>query len=209
MSTLTCLHSGDKVAYSITDGMDVGVTLQLELDWGAEKSKVLSQLLSDHPEVFTTPDIAPSLLDDYQLNDSHWSWVTKAHYSQSNEYFWFYLLADKKVQSACIIKHPKSSKVDSSGIFYIDYLAVAYWNRSRPGYSRRFKNTGTILITHAIRYATEILGYRPGFSLHSLPSAEAYYRKLNMTDFGPDPAYHELRYFEASEAVARAIGSGA
>lgn len=208
MQTLKCLHTGQDIPYTISDGIDFLTTISLEVDWAAEKAKVFAKLIEDNPGALGDPASGGALLDAYQLNDFHWVWTQKAQQCNSAEYFWFYLMADGKVQAACIIKHPKESKVDGAGIFYVEYLAVAYWNRDRNGYARRFAGAGTKLLVHAINYSISVLGYRPGFSLHSLPSSEGYYRGLKMTDYGIDADYHDLRYFEASEPVAQSIAQG-
>lgn len=98
--------------------------------------------------------------------------------------------------------------MDGSYIFYIDYIAAAYWNRDRPGYKKRFSGIGSRLISFVIDYAKDKLGYRYGFCLHSLPSAESYYRSLGMTEFDFDEAKEGLRYYEAChETAARIAGS--
>lgn len=209
MQTLKCLHTGKDIPYAITDGIDLRTTASLDMDWGEEKARIFGQLIAENQEALSDPGKWDELLDAYQLNDYHWAWAQKALHCKSAEYFWFYLKADGKVQAACIIKHPKESRADSAGIFYVDYLAVAYWNRQRNGFSRRFDGVGTKLLVHAINYSINVMGYRPGFSLHSLPSSEGYYRKLKMTDYGIDAEYQNLRYFEASEPVARSIAQGA
>lgn len=209
MQILKCLHTGRDVTYTVTDGIDLLATANLDRDWSAEKAKILGQLFVEHPDALSDPSKWEGLLDTYQLNDHHWAWTQKARLYNSAEFFWFYLMADGQVQAACIIKHPKESRADKAGIFYVDYLAVAYWNRRRDGYVRRFDGVGTKLLIHAINYSIDVLGYRPGFSLHSLPSSEGYYQNLKMTDFGMDQSYQNLRYFEASEPVALSIAQGA
>lgn len=148
MQTLKCLHTGKDVPYTVIDGIDLRTTANLDIDWNEEKAKIFGQLIAENPEAMSDPDRYGELLDRYQLNDFHWGWIQKAAHCRSDEYFWFYLQADGKVQAACIIKHPKESRADKAGIFYIDYLAVAYWNRRRDGYTRRFDGVGTKLLVH-------------------------------------------------------------
>jgi hypothetical protein len=209
MQTLKCLHTGNDVPYTIIDGIDLRTAVSLDLDWNEEKAKIFGELIAENPDAFSSPERFDELLVGYQLTDYHWDWTKKAALCRTDEYFWFFLQAEGKVQAACIIKHPKASREDSAGIFYIDYLAVAYWNREREGYARKFGGVGTKLLVHAINYSINTLGYRPGFSLHALPSSEGYYRKLNMTDYGIDTAYQNLRYFEAPAPVANSIAQGA
>jgi hypothetical protein len=209
MNFLKCVQDGESVPFTVCNGLDLPTILKLELDWGAEKAKIFAQLIEDHPEVLEDQERFREVMDEYQLSDHHWNWITKARHLGTQEYFWFFLIAEDKAQAACIIKHPKHSRIDNAGIFYIDYLAVAYWNRDREKYIRRFKGVGTALIMHAVKYSIEVLGYRPGFSLHSLPSAEGYYRQLKMAEYDKDPDYHDLIYFEAPEPIALSLAEGA
>ncbi|OVZ67318.1 hypothetical protein CDO43_30670, partial [Pseudomonas aeruginosa] len=42
----------------------------------------------------------------------------------------------------------------------------------------------------------------PGFCLHSLPTAEGYYRYLGMIEYDADADKENLRYFEAPPDIA-------
>ncbi|KAA6123118.1 hypothetical protein KZ686_15960 [Cupriavidus cauae] len=181
------------------------LTLTLEADWSAAKAEAFNVLCERFPTGFTSQDEFDSAVAEYNLVDLHWNWLNKAHHAATNDYQWFYLMAEDKVQGVCIIFHPKPSREDGEKIFYIDYIAAAYWNRNRPGYKRRFSNIGHILITYAVDHAVRVLGYRPGFSLHALPTAESYYSRLGMTPYDCDANKEGLRYFEASEVCARAV----
>ena len=92
--------------------------------------------------------------------------------------------------------------MDGERIFYIDYVASAYWNRDRPNYEKQFGSVSRILIAHASHFAINTLGYRPGFCLHSLPTAEGYYRYLGMIEYEVDAEKENLRYFEAPPDIA-------
>jgi hypothetical protein len=47
-------------------------------------------------------------------------------------------------------------------------------------------------------------GFHGRIGLHSLPSAELFYRDvIEMEDCGPDAAYQNLRYFEMTAERAR------
>jgi hypothetical protein len=113
----------------------------------------------------------------------------------SDEYEWFYLLSQGKPQGACVFYHPKESIIDEKDIFYIEYVAVAPWNRDTPVTNRKFKGIGTILIKCALNYAVDKLGLQYGFSLHSLSQAKNYYEKIGMINF-PEKDKDRLVYFE-------------
>jgi hypothetical protein len=197
-----CNHSKQPVSYSIIHGFDLPLTLQADHDWNLEKMRIVKQLFADHPDAQTDPSKLEKLFTDYNLTDWHWIWNCKAFDRMGKGYEWFYLVAENKVQGICIIFHPKESPLHSDNIFYVDYIAAAYWNRPRPNYKRQFDNLGTILLSYCVKYSVDQLKYRPGFFLHSLPTAEGYYSKKGLRDLGIDTQYEDLRIFEASESCS-------
>ncbi len=59
----------------------------------------------------------------------------------------------------------------------------------------RLRGVGSALITAAVALSDDE-GFKGRLGLHSLPQADAFYRKIGMTDLGQDTAYQNLRYFE-------------
>jgi hypothetical protein len=206
---LTCRQSGQSYPYEIHRGLTPLLALQLHEEWGAEKAKVLRQIFADVPKAAEDNDLLFEQLFKYGLADFGWRWLDKAIHLDTEEYQWFFLKADQKIQAVCIIYHPKASRLDGEQIFYVDYVASAYWNRDRPGHAKQFGSVGRILIAHASHFAINTLGYRPGFSLHSLPTAEGYYLSLGMIEFDADTAKENLRYYEAPVSVADRLASEA
>lgn len=89
-------------------------------------------------------------------------------------------------------------------LVYVEYLEVAPWNRSELGAAPRLRGVGTVLLTAAAALSHDE-GFKGRIGLHSLPQADAFYRRTGMTDLGPDPAYQNLRYFEMTVEQARAF----
>ena len=87
---------------------------------------------------------------------------------------------------------------------YVEYLEVAPWNRAELGAKPRLRGVGTVLLTAAVALSNGE-GFKGRIGLHSLPQADAFYRKIGMTDLGPDAAYQNLRYFEMTVEQARAF----
>jgi hypothetical protein len=114
---------------------------------------------------------------------------------QGDEYRWFFMIAEGYPQAACLTYHPKPSAIDGKGIFYIEYVAVAPWNRENPMCKRSFKGVGKVMVNEINTYANAHLGLRPGFSLHALPKAIGFYESIGMERF---PAFDKngLPYFE-------------
>lgn len=200
--SLICRHTEEFVPYQIHQGLQSEFVLRLDEQWGIEKRAIIKQLVDDVPAAAKNPDVLVTQLPNYGLTDFHWDWLNKAFALNTGEYHWFFLTAQERVQAACVIYHPKESRLDGNQIFYIDYVASAYWNRDRPRYKKQFGGVSRILIAHATHFAMKTLGYRPGFCLHSLPSAEGYYRLLGLIDYDIDAEKENLRYFEAPPSIA-------
>jgi hypothetical protein len=205
---ITCNHTNSKVPYNIKIGIDPQLIILIEKEWGDAKSKIFQELLHNHPDISNDNDLFIEKIKEYGLTDFHWRWFDKALQLNTNEYEWFFIIANGSVQAVCLIYHPKASRIDGADIFYIDYISSAYWNRSRPGYIKKYSSPGKILIRYTIDHAINKLGYRPGFSLHALPTAEDYYRHLNMKEFNADPSKENLVYFEAPADVAVRLAEG-
>ncbi|MDT4847396.1 hypothetical protein FQZ97_814490 [compost metagenome] len=208
-SALICRLSGQRYPYEIHRGLNPLLVLQLREQWEAEKAKILRQILDDYPKAAEDNELFYEQILAHGLADFGWRWLDKAMVLNTDEYHWFFLKADEKIQAVCIIYHPKASRLDGDRIFYVDYVASAYWNRDRPGHAKQFGSVSRILISHASHFAINILGYRPGFSLHSLPTAEGYYKSLGMIEFEADVDKENLRYYEAPPAVADQLASEA
>jgi hypothetical protein len=204
-ATLHCNETGAKVSFQIAVGQDFRRTAKMDREWSLEKSVAFNHLIEKYGDKLKDQAILYNALTEYNLADFHWRWLEKAIVTSTDEYEWFYLEVNDSVQGVCIIFHPKSSRLDAKDIFYIDYIAAAYWNRNRPDNQKKYSNVGRLLISHTIQYAIDILGFRPGFCLHSLPTSETYYEGLGITKYEPDPAKQDLRYFEACESCALAL----
>lgn len=192
------------VEYTIYHGLNSIFALRADNDWLTFNFELVTEL----KKVAKSEEELLDLVQQHQFEDFHWRWVDKSVSFSSTEYEWFYLLIADQVQGICLIYHPKPSRIDGQNIFYVDYVAVAPWNRDSLITKKIFKGIGTILIKRALIYSINVLGYRPGFSLHSLPQAVTYYEKIGMINFGPDGTKQNLHYFEmepeSSEGFAHA-----
>jgi hypothetical protein len=80
-------------------------------------------------------------------------------------------------------------------IVYVSRLATAPWNRADIQSPVAFKLVGSTLLKFAA-FHSQRLGYGGLVGVHSLPEAERFYQKLEMSDCGLDDAFENLRYFE-------------
>lgn len=155
---------------------------------------------------FLADNEAKSVLTDNQIVDFKWDWVNIT--KQSENGFLrktFYLVIDDRVQGALHAKFPKQSELyQNDNLVYIDFFAVAPWNRKHFGQTPLFKGVGTSLVLHTLN-CSHSLGYSGVVGLHSLIQAEPFYYKLGMTALYQDNQYSDMTYFELPRERANAL----
>jgi hypothetical protein len=189
--------SGDEREYAIYKGWSAALANQCDEMWGEFNFALVSSIKNSCADEL---ELSKALGDVY-LEDSHWDWFNKSLHYSSESYQWFFLCIDGVPEGACLIYHPKISAITGDNIYYIEYIAVAPWNRPNPIEAQRYRGVGTSLIQAACLYANKELRLRYGFSLHSLPKAVGFYKHIGMThipanDKGP------LAFFEMCETKA-------
>ena len=183
---------GNQLKYEIAHGWNIILSNRCDQEWKAFYLAIFKHI---HEQNYSEKE-KNDILSGFQIEDIHWDWFKKSYIYHSDEYEWFYLLAEEKPQGACVFYHPKESIIDRKDIFYIEYVAVAPWNRDNPLSNREYKGVGTKIIKCALRYAVNNLGLRPGFCLHALPQAKEYYeKKIGMMNY-PERDKSDLAYFE-------------
>lgn len=198
--------SKSAIAYTVEYGLSRDPIFELINQWGTYREFLIREMLEIHPNFLEySVDQKRQVLQTNNIEDIGWNWGTKALHLNSPEYEWFFLKAAGQIQAVLVLFHPKNSRIDGKKISYIDYLASADWNRTRPGHTPLYRNSARILLREAVKHSTNMLQYRPGFSLHSLPAAENFYKKLGMKDLGFDVEKQNLLYFEAEEIIANNI----
>lgn len=149
-----------------------------------------------------------SLIDRTCFHDIHWNWNNKfSYYKDENKYDWFYIATEDEIQAIALTSHPVESEFDNQPIFYIEYIAVAPWNRKSDCYERRFSGVGSLLIKCISNYFADCHNYRYGFALAAVPQAEGFYRKIGMTAI-PDKNHDGLLFFEFMEQNASSFIKG-
>jgi hypothetical protein len=131
------------------------------------------------------------------VQDHEWSWRTKCSSAPGTNRRVFALLNATDVEAAMLLLFGKNSR-DPAGmvpIVYVDFLAVAPWNRKEFQDPQRFRSLGTVMLGAAVQLSRS-LGFDGRCGLHSLPQSEGFYHHIGMRDFGLDSAYSSLRYFE-------------
>lgn len=166
----------DEVEYSVHCGWDIVKALACDKEWGRFNVKLLAHI----EEKYTDEALRTEALEKSSFEDHHWDWFTKSALYKSDEHLWFFLYSEGLPQAACLIFHPKESALSAGNIFYIEYIAVAPWNRRNVMQDRTFAGVGTRILKHAVEHCRDILNLMPGFSLHALPGAMPFYEKIGM-----------------------------
>lgn len=180
-----------EVAYQLKMGWDIPVASFCDEMWGVFNIQLMRFIKN---QSYGQTDLNATLAQ-IQIDDSHWRWLNKSLRFNSDEYKWFFLFAESHPQAACLIYHPKPSAINGQGIFYVEFVAVAPWNRNNPMKERSFKGVGKLLIEKVQDYAHHQLGLRMGFSLHALPKATGFYKAMGMMHF-PQFDKDGLPYYE-------------
>jgi hypothetical protein len=168
-------HLGTVVDFEILCGKNPSLASQCDLEWAEFYKSLLDYFARLSPEDRLTQ------AQGVQLNSKHWDWLKKTIRYQGANYYWFFLMAESRVQGVCLIRQPEASKLERGDVFYIEYLASAPWNLANPISPKIFSGIGTQLLQAIILYAANTLGLKYGFNLHALQQAEGFYEgKLNM-----------------------------
>jgi hypothetical protein len=156
------------------------------------------------PATDQTPDKWLEIQGNLEVQDQHWQWRTKCSIAPGTNRRVFSLLNTSAVEAAMLLLSGKTSRDPSVTlpILYVDYVAVAPWNRKSFQNPQRFRHLGTLMIGAAVELSRG-LGLEGRCGLHSLPQSEGFYRRIGMRDYGHDAAYSSLRYFEFDASGAR------
>jgi hypothetical protein len=161
------------------------------------------------PAAQQTSDKWNETLGKYGAPDAHWDWQAKCGSAPTSNQHLFALLNRDDVEAVMLLQPGRVSRESHKlPIFYVDYVAVGPWNREPIQNPQRFRGLGTVLLGSAVN-TSQAMGLEGRCGLHSLPQSEGFYRKVGMKDFGADPGYQYLRYFEFEpRAAATFIGKG-
>lgn len=87
-------------------------------------------------------------------------------------------------------------------LVYVGFLETAPWNRSRSA-DRQFRGLGPIMLGIACELSFQA-GHEGRIGLHSLETAEEFYRKFGFRSVDCPNEFHEL-YLELDEPAAQAM----
>ena len=148
------LVSGEENHYKVFHGWNIAASLECDEKWGRSNLELFEHIQQQNFD----DDKLAEILNSIQTEDHHWDWFKKSVGTTGDEYEWFYLYADNEPQAACLIYHPKDSALGNSNIFYVEFLAVAPWNRTCLIRKRKYLGVGSILLKTALNFSVNTLG---------------------------------------------------
>ncbi len=187
---------GITIKYNTHSGWDIAKAYACDNEWGAFNVSILAHIASNYKDKKSVD----AALENTSLEDYHWEWFKKSAAFRTEQYRWYFMIANDKIQAACLIFQPKTSAFQEGNIFYVEYIAVAPWNRPNPMQERLCFGVGTTILRNAVEHCMITLNLKPGFSLHALPKAIPFYEKIGMLPHPPMDK-DQLPYFEMPESA--------
>lgn len=193
----------------LAEGLDSSHLDFMEAEWTPAMRRQYSLALLHFfqlPAADRTSDKLDEALGKFDVQDHHWQWRTKCAIAPAAHRRVFSLLNAGEVEAAMLLLLGRTSRDPSTPlpIVYVDFVAIAPWNRKAFQNPQRFRHLGTVMLGAAVEIS-RTLGLDGRCGLHSLPQSEGFYRHIGMRDFGPDAAYSSLRYFEFDATAAAAF----
>lgn len=140
--------------------------------------------------------------------DGHWDWRQKAAgIAQQPAFASFVVTCGDHVEAAMICDLRRDARIVSRSrmhLAYVDYLAVAPWNREQIQSPRKLRGLGQLMLATAISLSINE-GFEGRVALHSLTQSEGFYRACGMTDLGTDASLQDMCYFEFTADQANAF----
>jgi hypothetical protein len=197
---------GKTLTLDIVEGLDGAHLDFIESDWDpALKRQYELALLKffELSDTEQTDDQWIQIMGDMAVQDRRWDWRNKCAIAPGTNRRVFGILNGSEVEAAMLLLFGKTSRhAPPAPIVYVDYVAVAPWNRPPIQTPQRFRGLGTVLMGKAVT-VSHSSGFQGRCGLHSLPQSIRFYQKLGMTDLGADPAYQSLHYFEFTDTAAQ------
>lgn len=197
---------GKPFKIDLAEGMDAAHIDFIEQQWAPLLQRQYNLALLNFfqlPPALQTEKKWDEMLGAFGAPDEHWKWRAKCTVAPGTKRQIFSLLNASEVEAAMVLASGKQSRDGTPRpMVYVDFVAVAPWNRREIQSPQRFRHLGTVMLGAAVvRSISTGLDGRCG--LHSLPQSEGFYRRIGMTDLGIDATYGSLRYFEFTSLSAR------
>lgn len=137
------------------------------------------------------------------IEDAHWDWNMKATRTEGIlAYDQYVIEVNEETQGMMITESTlRTSKLENGKpLIYIEYLAIAPWNRKSITKTPQYGLVGKMLFFQAVGDSVE-KGFKGRVGLQSLPGAIKWYEHLELIKFDIEPS-ENMHYFELSESTA-------
>lgn len=200
---------GKTLNIDLAEGLDAAHLDFMEAQWAPAMKRQYELALLHFfqlPVSEQTVEKEIETLAKFDVQDHHWVWRTKCAIAPGHKARIFSLLNASEVEAAMMLLDGETSRDPGASLplVYVDFVAIAPWNRKAFQNPRRFRNLGTMMIGAAVELS-RTLGWGGRCALHSLPQSVGFYRHIGMRDFGLDPAKPFLRYFEFDAPAAQSF----
>jgi hypothetical protein len=139
------------------------------------------------------------------IEHEHWDWRNKSESIRVGQHVVVRVDVRGDPQGLmAVVRALRPGRLSDDPVLYVDYIECAPWNLRILGPSPKYAGIGSALLGEAIRLSIE-WGAGGAIGLHSLPSAETFYLKREMTRVGTDPTYFGLTYYEYTPAKAQQL----
>ena len=189
----------------IYQGLDSRHLLDFEKHWSPLLKDRRATLINQLQDGIISEEEFHESFIGLSLQDHHWDWTKKyvLHDSDPKNYF-FAINVDGRTQGLMMTTDGQKCRLPDQlgrGLIYVEYLAVAPWNRKNFFSSQKYGQVGSLLLATAVSQSiNHTYGGRIG--LHSLPQADGFYKFCGMNNLGPDPSKQNLLYFEMGPTQA-------
>lgn len=198
---------GKPFKIDVVEGLDNAHLDYIEQQWRPVMDRQYKVALLQYfllPQTSQTDEVFRDILGKLGIPDRHWDWRRKCAVAPGSNRKPYAILNRGHVEAVMMLLFGRNSRTGTTNppLVYVDFVATAPWNRAAIQRPERFRGMGKMMLGTAVEVSrTHNLDGRCG--LHSLVSAEGFYRRIGMKDFGIDPTYHGMTYFEFDAQSAR------
>jgi hypothetical protein len=200
---------GKPLKIDVVEGLDNVHLDYIEQQWQPLLKRQYQSALLQYftlPPTLQTEDAFRAILGNLGIPDEHWDWRKKCTYAPATNRKVYSLLNGEHVEAVMVLLFGRNARCGAPNLplVYVDFVASAPWNRTAIQRPERFHGMGTMMLGAALA-VSRMHGLDGRCGLHSLASAEGFYRRIGMKEFDMDPSYHDMRYFEFDSQTARAF----
>src|SRR5260221_2976167 len=161
---------GKALKIDLAEGLDTSHLDFMEAQWTPAMRRQYELALLQffqRPAADRTSEKLVEILGKFDAQDHHCVWCTKCAIAPGTNRKVFSLLNADEVEAAMLLQLGKTSREPSisTPIAYVDFVAIAPWNRKAFQNPQRFRHLGTVMLGAAVGYSRQ-LGFDGRCGLH-------------------------------------------